>query len=426
MHMKRVIVVGAGFGGLHAARVLAGQGLEVVLLNRHNYHLFQPLLYQVATAGLEQEAIAFPIRALIRRWTGVRFRQTEVKQIDLAARQVITADGDLSYDYLVLAAGGETNFFGLDQVQRHAYDLKQLRDAVTLRNHILTMFERAAHEPDAAKRQALLTFVIVGGGPTGVEFAGALAELARLLQRHDFRELRDQPVRILLAEAADNLLLAMPTPLQSYTRQRLERMGVEILTGVAVTGATPGEVQLKDGSTIAAHTLFWSAGVRPAALAAALDVPKGRGGRIRVQPDLSLADHPEVFVVGDLAYLEQDGKPLPMMAPVAMQMGRYAGDAIVRRELGRPVAPFRYFDKGSMATIGRSTAVARVFAINLTGFLAWVAWLGLHLLYLVGFRNRLVVLLNWAYDYFLFERQVRLITHEQKVVDAPPVSLPSL
>jgi NADH dehydrogenase len=413
--MKRVIVVGAGFGGLRAAHSLAGQGFDVLVLNRQNYHLFQPLLYQVATAGLEQEAIAFPIRAIIRGWEGVRFRQCEVQGIDLAGQQVITADGALPYDYLVLAAGSETNFFGLDDVQRHAFDLKQLRDAVALRNRILSHFERAAHESDPVKRQALLTFVIVGGGPTGVEFAGALAELARLLKRDDFRELREQPVRIVLVEAAEQLLSAMPASLQEYTRRRLEQMGVEVLTSALLSGASSDQVQLKDGRTIAAQTLFWSAGVRPAALAEGLDLPKARGGRILVRADLSLAEHPEVFVVGDLAYLEQDGKPLPMMAPVAMQMGEYAGEAIVRREQGQPTTPFRYFDKGVMATIGRSAAVARIFGLNLTGFLAWVAWLGLHLIYLVGFRNRLVVLLNWAYDYFLYERQIRLITHEQPV-----------
>jgi NADH dehydrogenase len=412
--MKRVIIIGVGFGGLHAARALAGQGLDVLLLDRQNYHLFQPLLYQVATAGLEQEAIAFPIRAIIRRWQGVRFQRTEVTSIDLAQRQVLTTDGELAYDYLVLAAGSETNFFGLERVQQEAYDLKRLHDATALRNHILTMFERAAQALDPAARQALLTFVIVGGGPTGVEFAGALAELSRLLLRRDFPELREAEVRIILAEAADRLLLAMPADLQDYARQRLEKMGVEVLTGAAVTDASPGEVRLKDGRILAAHTLFWSAGVRPAGLAAALDVPKGRGGRIVVQPDLSLAEHPEVFVVGDLAYLEQDGKPLPMMAPVAMQMGRCAGEAIVQRAQGKRPAPFRYVDKGSMATIGRNKAVASVFGLHLSGFVAWVAWLALHLYYLIGFRNRLVVMLNWAYDYFLFERQIRLITDEKK------------
>jgi NADH dehydrogenase len=412
--MKRVIIIGVGFGGINAAQALAGQGLDVLLLDRNNYHLFQPLLYQVATAGLEQEAIAFPVRALIRGWQGVRFQRTEVTGIDLEQRQVQTASGVHNYDYLIVAAGSETNYFGLDRVQQVAYDLKQLQDAAALRSHILSLFERAAHEPDRERRQALLTFVVVGGGPTGVEFAGALAELSRLLLRNDFPELKDAQVRILLAEAADSLLLAMPGRLQEYARRRLEQMGVEVLTGALVVDASQREVRLSDGRTIAAHTLLWSAGVRPAGLAAALDAPKARGGRVIVQPDLSLAGRPEVFVIGDLAYLEQDGKPLPMMAPVAIQMGRYAGQAIVRRERAQELAPFRYFDKGSMATIGRSAAVANAFGVKLWGFPAWVAWLALHLYYLIGFRNRLVVLLNWAYDYFLFERQIRLITHERK------------
>jgi NADH:ubiquinone reductase (H+-translocating) len=417
--MKRVIIIGVGFGGINAARMLAGQGLDVLLLDRNNYHLFQPLLYQVATAGLEQEAIAFPVRALIRGWQGVRFQRTEVTGIDLAQRQVQTTGGVQAYDYLVVAAGSETNYFGLDRVQQVAYDLKQLQDAAALRSQILTLFEQAAHERDAEKRQALLTFVVVGGGPTGVEFAGALAELSRLLLRNDFPELAGAQVRIILAEAADSLLLAMPSRLQEYARRRLEQMGVEVLTGAVVTSASEGEVQLGDGRIIAAHTLLWSAGVRPAGLAAALNVPKARGGRVIVQPDLSLAEQPEVFVIGDLAYLEQDGKALPMMAPVAIQMGEYVGEAIVRREQRQELKPFRYFDKGTMATIGRNAAVANAFGIKLAGFPAWVAWLALHLYYLIGFRNRLVVLLNWAYDYFLFERQIRLITHERKERAAP-------
>jgi NADH dehydrogenase len=346
----------------------------------------------------------------------VRFRQTEVTKIDFTQRQVITRAGALSYDYLVIAAGSATNFFGMDSVRQHSYDLKQLNDAVALRNHILTMFERAAQESDADKRKALLTFVIVGGGPTGVEFAGALSELVRHVLRLDYPELRVAEVRIILAEAAPSLLLAMPEPLQRYTQRRLQNMGVEVMLNTSVTGAAEGIVQLKDGATIAAHTLFWSAGVRVAPLADTFDanVPRARGGRIVVQPELNLAAQPEVFVIGDLAYLEQDGKPLPLMAPVAMQQGTYVGQLIARRERGQPIKPFRYVDKGAMATIGRGAAVAQTFGLKLSGFIAWVAWLGLHLLYLIGFRNRLVVLLNWAYDYFLFERQIRLITQESK------------
>lgn len=412
--MKRIIIIGVGFGGLRAAQALRGQGFDVLLLDRQNYHLFQPLLYQVATAGLEQEAIAYPIRAIIRRWRGVRFRQTEVTDIDLAQRQVITRAGVLPYDYLIIAAGSATNFFGMDSVRQHSFDLKQLSDAVALRNHILTLFERAAQESDAEKRKALLTFVIVGGGPTGVEFAGALSELVRHVLRLDYPELRVAEVRIILAEAANSVLLAMPENLQRYTTQRLQGMGVEVMLGASVTNAAEGVVQLKDGSTIAAHTLFWSAGVRVAPLVDTLDVSKARGGRIIVQPQLNLAAQPEVFVIGDLAYLEQDGKPLPLMAPVAMQQGEYVGRLIAQRERGQTAKPFRYTDKGAMATIGRGAAVANAFGFKLTGFFAWVAWLGLHLAYLIGFRNRLVVLLNWAYDYFLFERQIRLITQESK------------
>ena len=264
--MKRVIIIGVGFGGINAARTLAGQGMDVLLLDRNNYHLFQPLLYQVATAGLEQEAIAFPVRALIRGWAGVRFHRTEVTGIDLAQRQVQTTGGAHDYDYLVVAAGSETNYFGLERVQQAAYDLKQLNDAAALRNHILTLFERAAHEHNAEKRQALLTFVVVGGGPTGVEFAGALAELSRLLLRSDFPELEGANIRILLAEAADSLLLAMPKRLQEYARRRLEKMGVEVLTGAVVAGHRGGGVAERWAHN-RRHTALVGGGV-PAGLAA--------------------------------------------------------------------------------------------------------------------------------------------------------------
>ena len=408
--MKRVVIVGMGFGGVRAARELAGKSLDVVLIDRNNYHLFQPLLYQVATAGLEQESIAYPIRAMSRHWQGTRFNLAEVTAIDLARRMITTTHDTIGYDYLVAGGGSVTNFFGLESVSQYAFDLKKLLDAEQLRNHILTAFERAVVEPDPARRRALMTFVIVGGGPTGVEFAGALIELVRYVLAKDYPGLSVQAARVVLVEAYDRLLAAMPEKLQTYTLEKLRSMGIEVLLNARVVDAQPERVTLHDGAVIPAHTLFWSAGVQAAPLAAALNVPQLAGGRIPVTADLSLAAHPEVFVIGDMAYFEQDGAPLPMVAPVAMQMGIHAGKAILAREQGLPSEPFRYHDKGSMATIGRSAAVATTHGLNLRGYPAWLAWLLLHLYYLIGFRNRVVVMLNWIWYYWFHERQVRLIT----------------
>ena len=410
--MKRVVIVGMGFGGIRAARELSGHGFEIVLVDRNNYHLFQPLLYQVATAGLEQESIAYPLRAMSRHWQGARFHLAEVSSIDFAGRQVVTNHGPLSYDYLVVGAGSVTNFFGQETVERHSFDLKKLLDAERLRNHILTAFERAVIEPDPARRRALMTFVIVGGGPTGVEFAGALIELVRYVLAKDYPELSVQAARVVLVEAFDRLLSAMPEELQTYTLGKLRSMGVEVLLNARVVDAGPERVSLHDGAVIPAHTLFWSAGVKATPLAGALGVTLAPGGRVPVEPDLSLPAHPEVFVIGDMAWLEQDGTPLPMVAPVAMQMGIHAGRAVISREKGQPVPPFRYSDKGSMATIGKSSAVAMTHGLKLKGYPAWIAWLLLHLYYLIGFRNRVVVMLNWIWYYWFHERQVRLITDQ--------------
>jgi len=407
--MKRVVIVGMGFGGVRAARELAGKNLEVILVDRNNYHLFQPLLYQVATAGLEQESIAYPVRAMSRHW-GTRFHLAEVTAFDFTERQILTSTGPVSYDYLIIGGGSVTNFFGQESVERHAFDLKKLQDAERLRNHILTAFERAVVEPDPAKRRALMTFVIVGGGPTGVEFAGALIELVRYVLAKDYPELSVQAARVVLIEAVDSLLTAMPPQLQTYTLSKLRSMGVEVLLNARVVDAGPERVTLHDGAIIPAHTLFWSAGVKAAALAGAIGIPLKPGGRVPVEPDLSLTNHPEVFVIGDMAWLEQDGAPLPMVAPVAMQMGIHAGKAIMAREQGAAATPFRYHDKGSMATIGRSAAVATTHGLKLRGYPAWLAWLLLHLYYLIGFRNRVVVMLNWVWYYWFHERQVRLIT----------------
>lgn len=411
---KRVVVVGMGFGGIRAARVLAGNGLDVVLVDRNNYHLFQPLLYQVATAGLEQESIAHSVRAMARNWPGTRFQLAEVTGVDPAAKAVTTKTGRIPYDYLVIGAGSVTNFFGLETVQRYGFDLKELSDAEALRNHILTAFERAVVEPDPARQRALMTFVIVGGGPTGVEFAGALIELVHFVLAKDYPDLSTNAARVVLVEAAGKLLAAMPEKLSTYTLKKLRSMSVEVLLNARVVDAGPERVELHDGAVIPAHTLFWSAGVKAAPLAAALGVTCQGGGRIGVEPDLTLPGNQDIFVIGDMAYFEQDGGVLPMTAPVAMQMGIYAGKSILAREGGVPLAPFRYHDKGSMATIGRNAAVASAFGLNFQGYLAWLVWLSLHLYYLIGFRNRIVVMLNWVWYYWFHERQVRLITRRDR------------
>lgn len=415
MSKKRIVIAGMGFGGLKAAKALSGSDFELIMVDRNNYHLFQPLLYQVATAGLEQEAIAYPLRGLTRCWQNASFLLAEINGVDLVGKCLLTDTGKVPYDYLIVAAGSRTNYFGMESVAAHAFDLKRLDQAEDLRNHILLMFESASRESDPVRRSALLTFVIVGGGPTGVEFAGALRELIVHVLSKDHPSISASETRIVLVEAADSLLTAMPDNLRKYAYKKLHSMGVEVLLESRVVGATVESVELYGGSVIAAHTLVWSAGVAAAEMAGYLSgVERGAGGRVIVQDDLSIKDHPEVFVIGDIACCLEDGAPLPMMAPVASQQGNYAARRIIAREQGQSLPPFRYFDKGSMATIGRSSAVATAAGFNFRGYIAWLAWLLLHLYYLIGFRNRLVVMMNWTYAYWFQERQVRLITAKKR------------
>jgi NADH dehydrogenase len=347
---------------------------------------------------------------MARSWPDTRFHLAEVSGVDFATRILQTATGSIPYDYLVIGAGSVTNYFGLESVEHNSFDLKELSDAETLRNHILTAFERAVIEPDLSRRRALMTFVIVGGGPTGVEFAGALIELVHFVLAKDYPELSTHAARVVLVEAADSLLAAMPETQRIYTLKKLRSMSVEVLLNARVVDADTERVYLHDGSVVPAHTLFWSAGVKAAPIAAALATSHTSGGRIPVEPDLTLPDYPEIYIIGDMAYLEQDGSALPMIAPVAMQMGSYAGKSILAKMKNTGIPPFRYQDKGSMATIGRNAAVASAFGMNFRGYLAWLVWLLLHLYYLIGFRNRIVVMLNWVWYYWFHERQVRLIT----------------
>ncbi len=407
-----VVIVGAGFGGLRVARALRRAPVQVVLVDRNNYHLFQPLLYQVATAGLEPEEIAKPARAILRGQKNFDFRMIEVTRVDFAAKRLDTTAGPIAYDFLVLAPGGETNFFGLASLQRHGLGLKDIPDAITIRNHVLTCFEQAMLEPDAEKRRALLTFIVVGGGPTGVEMAGALSELIRLVLVKDYPRLNIKDVRILLLEATDKLLPALPERLREAAGKTLWRKYVEVRFGATVADFDGRQARLKSGEIIPAQTVIWAAGVRAAPLTATLGLAPARQGRIPVEPTLQLAEHPEVFIIGDAAYREQDGEPLPMVAPVAIQMGESVARNIARQLRGQPLEPFRYHDQGTLATIGRNAAVAHVFGLQLSGFPAWVMWLVVHIIQLIGFRNKLFVLLNWAWDYFFYERAARLITRD--------------
>jgi NADH dehydrogenase len=411
MASPTVLVVGGGFGGLYAARALARHPLRVVLVDRVNYHLFQPLLYQVATAALSPGEIAEPLRAILRKYRNVEVLLGEVTTVDPQARCVRLADGaELGYDYLVLATGGRHSYFGHPEWEAAAPGLKSLEDALEIRRRILLAFERAEREKDPATRQALLTFVIVGGGPTGVELAGAIAEIARHTVSRDFRRFDPRQARVILLERADRVLEQYPPDLSKSAQRALERLGVEVQLGKGATDVTPDYVRSGD-DIIPTHTTLWAAGVQASPLGRQLGLAVDRSGRVPVQPDLSLADHPEIFVIGDLASLRKsNGKMLPGIAPVAIQQGNAAADNIWRSVQGQPRRPFHYFDRGSMATIGRAAAVAEIRAVHLSGLPAWIAWLVVHIFFLIGFENRVLVIVQWAWSYFSYERGARLIT----------------
>lgn len=409
----RVVVIGAGFGGLRVARSLRHAAVDVTVIDRHNYHAFLPLLYEVASAGLEPDEIAQPVRAILRGVRNARFRMAAVTGVDFASRTVRTDGGDVPYDYLVLAAGSATNFFGQRSVEERALGLKDLHEAAAVRNHLLRSFEQATltHDPDELER--LMTVVVVGGGPTGVELAGALAELRRHVLPRDYPELDLASARVMLLEATDRLLAAMPPHLQRKAREQLERLGVEVRFDAAVSEITPEGVVLRSGESVRAANVVWVAGVRGEVLAEALAVELGPGRRVRVLPTLQVQGHPEVYVVGDLAYLEgPDGRPYPLLAQVAMQQGALAAANIQRGVKGEPLRTFRYRDRGTMATIGRRMAVAHVFGLQFSGVVAWGLWLAIHLIALIGLRNRALVLVNWTWNYFRYDRANRLVTDD--------------
>jgi NADH dehydrogenase len=410
----RVVIVGAGFGGLWTVRGLAGSPVDVLLVERNNYHTFPALLYQVAAAELAPGDIAYPLRSILRSLPNAQFAMGQVKGVDLDRRVVQTDDLTISYDFLVLATGSVSHFFGVPGASDYAFPLKTLQEGIALRNHILGCFERAVHEPDAERRRQLLTFAIVGGGPTAVEFAGALAELIHGPLVKDFPTLDLREVQVLLLEADESLLSTLPGPLRSYASARLRSMGVEVRLQSMVSRIAPGLLHLHDGTPIPTDTAVWTAGVRGAPQVQTWGLPTAQKGRVAVLPTLQVPDYQEVYVIGDLAYLEEGGRPLPMVAPVAIQQGVAAARNIARQAAGQAPLPFRYQDRGTMVTIGRSAAAAYLQKRTFTGFPAWVLWLGVHLLNLIGFRNRLLVLINWAWDYFFRERPVRLIVPREK------------
>lgn len=421
-HRHRVVVVGGGFGGLSAVTSLKDAPVDVTLVDRHNYHLFQPLLYQVATGSLSPGEIAVPLRAIVRRQRNVRVILGEVEDVDLATHEIVVAraatDDEeirLPYDTLIVAAGMRNHYFGHDEWRDVAPALKNLEDALDIRARVLLAFEAAETETDPGERQRWLTFVVVGGGPTGVELAGQIAEISRDTMRDQFRAFNPAQARVYLVEGADRVLLAFTEDQSERARRDLEALGVTVRTGCMVSGADADGVELMQGThheRIEARTIVWAAGVTASPLAALLAELTGTGtdraGRVQVEPDLSLPGHPEVIVVGDMAAIA--GRPLPGVAPVAMQMGRHAADSVRRRAAGGGATAFQYRDKGNLATIGRARAVASLFGMRFHGFVAWWLWLAVHLFYLIGFQNRLLVMTKWTWSFFTHGRGARLIT----------------
>jgi NADH dehydrogenase len=413
MSQSHVIIVGGGFGGLSAARALRKADVRITLLDRRNHHLFQPLLYQVATATLSPGDIAAPIRWILRHQRNVRVLLAEARRLDVLQRRVELDDGSaLEYDYMIVATGASHAYFGHPDWAEHAPGLKTLEDAIAIRRRVLLAFERAERERDPARQQELLTFVLVGGGPTGVELAGTLAEIARQTLRDEFRSIDTGLARIVLVEAGPSILPTFPATLRDAARASLVRLGVEVREDTRVTSIDGHGVQLGD-ERLVAGTVLWAAGVAASPLVSTLGVPTDKAGRVIVEPDLSIPAHPEVFVVGDAAaFLHQNGTPLPGVAQTAMQGAAHAARMILRRIGGQPTLPFVYRDKGSMAIVGRGSAIADLGAARFSGPLAWLAWLFLHIFMLIGFRNRLLVLVQWAGSYLTFQRSVRLITND--------------
>ena len=417
----RVVIVGGGFGGLYAAKSLGRAPISLTLIDRRNFHLFQPLLYQVATGGLSPGEIASPLRHVLQKQRNTQVLLGEMVDLDVENRRVILRDGEAPYDDLIVATGATHHYFGNDQWEPLAPGLKTIEDATAIRRRVLLAFERAERETDPEKRHAWLTFVIVGGGPTGVELAGALGEIANDTLRHDFRHINPAEARIILIEGEGRILPPFSPDLSAKAEKQLVSLGVKSLTGARVTNIEEQGVTVKCGGKdehIPTRTVLWAAGVKASGLGKVLAERAGaqldRAGRVLVEPDLSVPGHPEIHVIGDLAsFAHQGGKPLPGVAPVAMQQGRYVARLIQKKLSGKPVAPFHYFNKGNLATIGRNRAVAEFGKLHLSGFLAWFVWVFVHLMYVVEFENRLLVLVEWVFNYVTRNRGARLITNEK-------------
>jgi NADH dehydrogenase len=418
-----VVIVGGGFGGLYAARALARAPVRITLVDRRNHHLFQPLLYQVATAALNPSDIATPIRRVLRHQRNVTVLLGEATGIDRARRMVVLRDGELTYDHLIVATGATHAYFGHEAWEPRAPGLKTLEDALEIRRRVLLSFEAAEREPDPARRIVLMTFVVVGGGPTGVELAGALAEIARRVLRRDFRRIDSSLARVLLVEAGPRVLSTFPRALSEKAARQLVRLGVEVRAGAPIAEIDAGGVRVGD-ERIEAATVLWAAGVAASPLARSLGAPLDRAGRVLVTPELTVPGAPDVYVVGDLAALQSDGRPIPGVAPAAIQEGRRAARNIRRVVAGKPREPFRYRDKGSLATIGRAAGVGELGRIHLSGLVAWLAWLVVHIFFLIGFRNRFLVVAEWAWVYLRNERGARLITGEMREPRGAAPNLP--
>ena len=411
--MPHVIIVGAGFAGLETARTLAKAPVRITLIDRNNHHLFQPLLYQIAIAGLLPSQVAYPVRTIFRKQKNLTFQMGEVTAIDFDEKYVKLDGSAIGYDYLVIAAGARTNFFGFDTLEKHGLQLKDIDTAVKTRNHLLSMFEQANHEADLDKRKALITFVIVGGGPTGVETAGSLAELILHVMKKDYPRLNLNEARVILLEAGPALIASYPDELRTATLRLLQKKNVDVRLNAKMQDFNGQRVTLADGSTIASQTLIWTAGAQAAEIIDSLDVEKASMGRVRVEPSLNLPRFPDAFVIGDAAFVPNgNGQPLPMLSTVAIQQGQAAAKNIRLMMEGKEPGEFHYKDPGLLATIGRNAAVARIFGISFSGFIAWIIWVFLHIYRIIGFRNRLIVMLNWAWDYFFYDNQARLITRE--------------
>jgi NADH dehydrogenase len=419
-----VVIVGGGFGGLYAANALRKAPVRVTVIDRTNHSVFFPLLYQVASGGLSADEIAAPIRSLLRRQRNAEVLMTEVTGVDVAGQRVLTAAGPVPYDYLVLATGVRYTYFGHPEWQRYAPNLKSTADASAIRRRTLAAFERAELADEPAEVEALLTFVLVGGEPTGVEMAGALAELARTGLADEFDRIDPRRTRIILVESNPHLLMSFPEHLRRAAQQALERMGVEVRTGARVTDVSAEGVRIGD-EPIASRNVIWTAGVVATPAAEWLGTEADRLGRVKVAPDLSVPGHPEIFVVGDVASVEQDGRQLPGVAQVAIQAGQYVGKRIHRMVLGGPAsAPFHYRDPGNMATVGRAFAVADFGRVTSSGFLTWLLWLVIHVYYLSGLRNQLQVLMQWTWAYFTYERNVRVLSPEPNAAPQPNGTMP--